>query len=247
MTKFYFDEIAPLVIKAAGAHAVLIGGQAVAVWAEVYGVSLEDGMGFTSGDVDFQGTRADVASAAAVFQTRAHYPTNRPHPDPTNAGSITISLEDGRPLIIQVLHTVAGVDSGEVSATAVPFDTDHGQLRVIHPVLLMEAKVCNAVSNRRDDEHTLRQSRACVVAAARHIQAIAKSDVRQALRLSQRVFRYSRTNLNARKIYTRHQIDPFDAVRPWPELPKQFRETNYPQMLQRLADKRSSSVEPDEA
>jgi hypothetical protein len=64
---------------------------------------------------------------------------------------------------------------------------------------------------------------------------------RVVLNLNERIFRKCRSDESFLALYRRHGIDPFDAVFLDDRLPRQFRDTRYPQMVAALREKREQS------
>jgi len=104
--------------NAQGLSPVLIGGQAVNYWAELY-LDEEAGLAkwrpFTSEDIDFQGERKDVQLIALQLGRRPAYP----HPVEMTAlaGIIPFQL-DGIKSQIEVVRSVPGVPAKLLQETA---------------------------------------------------------------------------------------------------------------------------------
>jgi hypothetical protein len=133
-------------LQDAGWEAVLVGGQAVNVWACHYarGDARWDALRpYTSQDLDYHGGLAEARLAMRVLNAQGELNTGA-DPSP-NAGALTVRLEDGRQLIVDILTGVYGVSAAEVERTAVAWSGTGSlaeiNLRVIHPLLLLEAKV----------------------------------------------------------------------------------------------------------
>ncbi len=129
----------------AGWDAVLVGGQAVNVWACHYDrndPSWRELRPYTSRDLDFHGGLAEAQLAMRVLGAEGTLNTNL-DPSP-NAGVLKVALDDGREVLIDVLTGVYGVSAAEVERTAVDWSGSGAlaglTLRVIHPLLLLESK-----------------------------------------------------------------------------------------------------------
>ncbi len=222
----------------AESEAVLIGGQAVNVWAERYmerASELAREGPFTSKDVDAQGDRALVDVCGRVLNGATYYP---PLDDATNAGYVAVDL-GGRTVGINILVSPYGVPAAQVAETAIPVDVAELELRVIHPVLLMQGKIAN-VSGLRHDPKELRQARASILCAREYVaDLIEEGQVDDAMALIKKIFRFARTGLHVKRAYQMFGLEPFDAITPHPSLPAAFREKNYPQMQEDIAARRA--------
>jgi hypothetical protein len=129
---------------------LLIGGQAVNYWAERY-LTTEPELGklipFTSEDIDFKGTRADVEHIARELNLRATYP---PKVQLTAlAGAIPITLGHLKSNI-EVVRVIPGVKPGSLEALAVEAEWGGKQIRVMDPVSLMACKLRLALTLPQD-------------------------------------------------------------------------------------------------
>lgn len=149
-------------LQAAGWDAVLIGGQAVNLWARHYEEDLPGWLElrpYTSRDLDYHGGLADARLAMKVLRARGRL-NSASEPSP-NAGVLTVRLSDGRELVVDILTGVFGVSATEVERTAVELSGTRSlsglTLRVIHPLLLLEAKAAAlrglSQAGRQDEKH----------------------------------------------------------------------------------------------
>ncbi len=127
-------------------RAIIIGGQAVNLWAMKFAERLPElapYRPYTSRDLDFYGGRVEAKRLLAILGGRGKL-NDGTDPSP-NAAVIEIVLEDRRGLVIDVLTGVFGVSSSELIRTAVAWiPRESGidsELSVIHPLLLLESKL----------------------------------------------------------------------------------------------------------
>jgi hypothetical protein len=132
-------------LQAAGWDAVLVGGQAVNIWACHYERDLpswRELRPYTSNDLDYHGGLAEAKLAMKILGCPGELNTGS-DPSP-NAGVMKVMLPDGREVLLDVLTGVFGLSAAEVERTAVVLSgtgTLAGlTLRVIHPLLLLEGK-----------------------------------------------------------------------------------------------------------
>jgi len=147
---------------------------------------------------------------------------------------------------VNVLTSPYGVKAREALDTALVVDLAGGvSIRVLHPVLCMESRFANIAGLGRTDPKELHQARASIVCAREYIAELAAgSEVRDALALAERVFRFASRGRHARAAFAAHGLDAFAAVTPHPRLPDRFRTTRYPQMCRIIA---TSRVSPEAA
>ncbi len=84
----------------------LIGGQAVALWAERYGLRGDNGEAVTSADIDFWGSRGDLIRMAKALQRKAVFPHE--YEMTVWVGAIPLRIH-GRNTLVEFLHTVPGL------------------------------------------------------------------------------------------------------------------------------------------
>jgi len=147
MESFALADLAAVfrALQAAGWDAILIGGQAVNLWAGHYEEDLpawRELRPFTSRDLDYYGGLAEARLAMRVLHARGQLNTSAA-PSP-NAGVLKVPLAQKGELILDILTGVYGVSAAELERMAVTFSgTGHLSdltLRVIHPLLLLEGK-----------------------------------------------------------------------------------------------------------
>lgn len=224
---------------------VLVGGQALNVWATRYedrANELKNEGPFVSKDADFQGSRSAVEACAKTLGGRFQIATLD---DSTPSFALVIfrdSLDQERQ--IDFLKSVGGVTKhGEVARTSIPIDLGAGiTIKVLHPVLCLESRTYNVVdlASYYANERGLMQLRASVACAREFISDLAEVSARSALRLIERVFRLARSRRGL-AAFTLHGVDVFAAVAPLASLPAKFRDLRYPRIQELLIAKRSKA------
>ena len=144
---------------AQGPFGVLIGGQAVNYWAATVAdpdrlVNLQP---MTSRDLDFFGGPSEARRLADRLGIDGRF-NDGLDPSP-NAAVLTATLEDGRRIVIDVLTTSLGVSGSELLATATTVKAVGADVRVIHPMLLLESKLTclrQLPQRERQDEKHIR-------------------------------------------------------------------------------------------
>lgn len=160
---------------------LLIGGQAVNVWAERYVAvepELESLAPFTSEDIDFQGNNADVKHIATQLGSVAQFPHKIEMT--ALAGIIPIRLGAAR-ANIEVVRNVPGVTNELIEKSALTIDFEGKTVRVINPIALVSAKLHLATTvsqEKRHDVHHLKIMILCARGFLREVLgAIEKQDI----------------------------------------------------------------------
>ncbi len=164
MPGFSPDELAAVFrrLHDEGWDAILVGGQAVNVWACHYEKdqpAWRELRPYTSLDLDYHGGLAEARLAMRILAAQGKLNTSS-DPGP-NAGVLQVPLADGRELVVDILTGVFGVSAAEVERTAVTLSGTGAlsslSLRVIHPLLLLEGKVASLrglpQTRRQDAKH----------------------------------------------------------------------------------------------
>jgi hypothetical protein len=229
---------------------VVIGGQAVAFWADVYRNDLPPALRprpLTSKDLDFAGDKAAVRLAADRLGGQALLATMD---DATpNVGVVSFIDESGTRRAIDFLEVPFGIASAETvirRAQQLEVLTKDGEgtgqvFLVLHPVHTLQSRVANVAAlpggDRPQGLDQLRASIACCRGFTRTV--LSNFGQRPALKLNEEAFRIARS-MHGRRVLERHGIDPFEAVLVDERLPEKFRSRRYPQMREQLHAVRSN-------
>jgi hypothetical protein len=144
--RFELREVASLLCELASADrdAVLVGGQAVGVWATRYvqaARAVGDPATLATKDIDFIGDRSTLrafARQAGVDRVDPQFP-DLDHVVAGQLGIVSVTMPDGHGVNVDVLANLVGVDGKEVQATRVPVTLYRGEaVMVMHPALIME-------------------------------------------------------------------------------------------------------------
>ncbi len=151
-------------LNATGWQAILVGGQAVNIWCARYADSipqLADYQPLVSRDLDFHGGIAEAKLAMKLLNAGGKLNSgNDPSP---NAAVIEVTMAGGQKLLIDILTSIYGVGTSELIRSAVKWTfTEYAHqlnLRVIHPILLLESKLACYRSlpqiGRQDYKHVI--------------------------------------------------------------------------------------------
>jgi len=136
---------------------ILIGGQAANYWANRYVERAKELNGlypFTSRDIDFFGTRADVTKVASAVGLKPHCSTIEA-PDAI-AGYMLPKIR-GVETRVEFLHWVINLSEHEIRKGAIEAAWKGEKIRVISPIYLLQSKIANVavlgLGGRQDAKH----------------------------------------------------------------------------------------------
>ena len=140
---------------------LLVGGQAVNVWALYYADRTVEFAPFVSRDVDVLGDRATLADLAKIAGAKPRFFPLKP---PSNEVGVVIGKDpQGQPLLIEVLRYVHGVTNDELQHPSFIVDLGAAQVRLPSPIALLQAKAANVADLPQADRQD-----------ARHVQILAR-------------------------------------------------------------------------
>jgi len=144
--KYSPHEIRPVLQALAQTKGVIIGGQAVNLWAEHYqqeGPPWMELRPYTSIDLDVLGNRTDVLKCSQTLNAEPFFPT--PSENTANSGKIVTQVE-GSDFEIDFLHTPNGLSPAEVMELARPILFEEIRLKILHPLHCVESKTVNLMT-----------------------------------------------------------------------------------------------------
>ncbi len=149
---------------------VLVGGQAVFVWAQRLGLveaAGSDAGWLASKDIDFEGSAVAARASAKLLGGKARVPSFDHHTPLTAV--VFFDDSDGIERRIDFLGAPLGLDRRDVRDTAVDVEIGTGALSstlwVMHPERVMESRIANVQILGIDDAHALAQLRTSIVIA----------------------------------------------------------------------------------
>jgi hypothetical protein len=136
---------------------LLVGGQAVNLWALYYEARIVELAPFVSRDVDVLGDRDTLKALGKLAGTKPQFFPIRP---PTNEVGVVIAKDgSGQPLLIEVLRYVHGVSNEELCEPVYTMALGETHVRVPGPIALLQAKIANladlAQNGRQDSRHVV--------------------------------------------------------------------------------------------
>jgi hypothetical protein len=196
------------VLQIVGAEMVLIGGQAVAIWAREFAEELNVAEPVLSKDIDFWGDRQTVISLARRLNTKAHLPGRRDFT--LLSGIIRIPIE-GELVSIDVLHAVPGVDEINWDRAATIFNFNSHPVRVLDPISLIASKLHNLRHFDQSDRRDAEQLRLSIRIARIFLARMFNHNVRTGLGYVKRLIEIATLPANQPTLKT-FAIKPLQAV-----------------------------------
>ncbi len=149
------EDFAPLL--ATKEPVLLVGGQAVNVWAMYYATRTAALAPFVSRDVDVLGDRETLEALGKLAGTKPQFFPVKP---PTNEIGVVIAKDQqGLPLLIEVLRYVHGVSNQELREPVYTVALGETYVQVPSPIALLQAKIANvadiAQTGRQDARHVV--------------------------------------------------------------------------------------------
>lgn len=221
---------------------VLVGGQAINIWANLYLSRIEalraEGP-FTSKDVDFLGDKGAVKECARRLNLgKAFFDTPFAREAPINSGVVQYVDDAGVPRRIDFLETLLGVNERDVRKTAARIDIGGQPISVMHPVLCIQGRGPLILHLGRKDELTLKQLRAAILCSREFLgDLVSAQKAREVYGWNEHLFSYALSSEGI-EIYKRYRIDVFKAVLVDDRLDEKFRRLRYPQMRKQVQAKR---------
>ena len=138
------EDFAPLL--ATKEPVLLVGGQAVNLWAMYYETRTTALAPFVSRDVDVLGDRETLEALGKLAGTKPQFFPVKP---PTNEIGVVIAKDhNGLPLLIEVLRYVHGVSNTELREPVYTLAVGETHVQVPSPIALLQAKIANVADCR---------------------------------------------------------------------------------------------------
>jgi hypothetical protein len=230
---------------------VLVGGQALAFWAERYSSRFVLSGPVNSKDIDFGGHRDAAAIAAAKLGGTCM--TAEPFDPSPNSALVEFEDPGGHQRRIDFLRQVFGLDLKEVFDMAIGVDApDQNEttfFRVMHPVHCLEARISNVAGlPGYQTRLALDQAHASILCAREYLRdRLDEGAIRPVLNLNERIYRFAFYNKHASAVLRDYGLDVFDAVLVDERLPHAFRTKRHPQMRSSLEKRRARQEEVERA
>lgn len=221
---------------------VLVGGQAVAIWASRLEDRIADALVDTvaSRDIDLLGNSSDLRHSAALLNARVRVATFE---DRTPLTGVAIFLDpEGHERRLDVMASVYGMNSDDIRRTAIEAELlVEGDRRVplwvMHPERCMESRVHNSTLANKQTDLAWRQLHASILCARAFSELLlderGEAAIHDVLKLNERIFRFAQED-RCSKLAAERGIEAFDAVLDDERLPEKFRTVRLLQMQDRI-------------
>lgn len=231
-------------LKAAGRSGVLVGGQALAVWVDYFGIaaawaSADDAL--ITRDVDFLGDRALAEAVAKAVPARTIFPPRRALT--ALVAQVEILRPDNTCLNVDVIARVVGLDAAAIRRRAVeiefPQSGEKVRFAVMHPVDVLSSRLANLVKPRgRQSPAGVRQLQLAIQVVRQFIARVADEDAAaggqvRALKAIEAVVRLAASNAG-RKARKSYGIDFLDAIPADHIRSGRFQQLRWPRLLAQL-------------
>lgn len=235
-----------LAIEAAGEDAVLIGGMAVNLWANAYGI--ETNIPVFTDDIAFYGDHIAIEEAANRLRAQGEDVTTylATLDDATpNSGKLSIAprTPGDEATGIDFLSRIDGLSTDDIVSRAVPMQVGNATINVLHPILLLENKINNlALYPVKRNPAGVEQARLAIAIARCFLERHAKTEDRRAtLLLLERVARAAGREaacfaFKAFQLSMLNALPDDEALR---EVDTSFAEVRLPQIRAHVADRQA--------
>lgn len=214
-----WSDAAPVVAQASGENTILVGGQSINVWALILGVQLTSPE--LTRDIDFVGSLRDAISASNRITLPNKLYAGSMDDVSVNAAVVAVTFPgrtESTP--VDFLHCLYGVENKDLINNAVTVNMEGaGRFKIIHPVILMEAKMSNLLGIKsKRNEYGVAQAESSILILRAFLEAGIRAgyEARPLLNMLERVIRFSMSKASqfVRKEYGLNTMDaiPVDAL-----------------------------------
>jgi hypothetical protein len=245
---FTRETLVPL-LKAAGRTGILVGGQALAVWVDYFGVGPSLGTdedAVITRDTDFLGDRALVERVAKVLPAKPLFPPRRALT--ALVGQVQIPRPGGTFLNVDVIHKVVGIDAKAIRKRAVKFEFAEGgetiRFSVMHPLDVLRSRLANLakVPDKQTPE-SVRQVRLAIEVARHYIARTTEEGdpadgQKRALKAIEVVAKLARSAAG-RNARDKFGLDFLEAIPEDRITAEKFRKERWPRLLEQVGKRRA--------
>lgn len=128
------------ILRHCGAKALLVGGQALAIWAEYFEVEPSGELSAkVTFDVDFIGSRRVAEALRAALDWHLYLPA--PGDATPQTAKVSMTLPDGGVKQIDFLNAIVGLDTAKIQARAAELELSTGtRIRLLAPLDVLESR-----------------------------------------------------------------------------------------------------------
>lgn len=247
-------------LDAGGEDLVLVGGQALAFWVDLYGLSqLQADVPAISNDVDFLSkSRADTDSVrrlAEAIRGRAIYPNKRALT--ALVGQAVLDVSDEEYVNVDVIFKVVGMEGDTVRKRAVKIvpAPGHSAFMVMHPLDVLHSRLANLhkLRGKQNDKGRMQLALAIDVGReflrgqAREAKAVDTASGRSPIQDYVSAIERLATEDAGRKVAARHGLYVADAIDPLLIPPGPFWTKRWPALKGLMSPQYSGAIRPPTA
>ena len=189
MKKLTFSDVEPIILALSDTDVVLVGGQAIAAWCNIY--NLEMAINAITRDIDFYGGSSAVENAnnkLKIYHSKAYYPDlddNTP-----NSGKISCMLNNDA-IEIDFMYSLTGLSDDEIESSSVTVELQGKAFKILHPWLCLQSKIVNlAVHIGKRDNEGIEQARLSVEIMHAFLVDLVKEDTKSAIKFCEKIFKF---------------------------------------------------------
>lgn len=214
--------------------AVLVGGQALAVWASALRIKPDPPLDpYVTSDIDFLATQVVARQVAKKLDAKVLIPSPDGH---VQVNSAVLVMGDNRTghVLVDFLNQIAGLDTDKVKRRALEIEAFGTVFQVMHPVDCLASRISNLqLLPQKRNEIGLAQTKLAIKIVRTFIEKVMQDgNERHALDLADFVGRLARSR-GAAQVSAEHGINILDAI-PLDVMPAAFREKQWPRVVSRV-------------
>lgn len=216
-----------------GTDAVIVGGQALAYWADYYDIDLFVSDSGVTKDLDVFGNRAHLMQMGLALHVAPQI--QNPRFISALVGTIEIPVGDHLFTNIDVIHTLVGVDRDEVLRNAVKVRVGGFECKMMHPLHVLESRIKNVekIPEKRDAQGINQVAMAIKVVNQYIAQRAIANEEAIALKAIEKVVSFGK--VAAGKMVAKYGLNLIDAI-PFDAIQNEsFQKLRKPQIMLELA------------
>lgn len=232
------------ILLVCGTAALLVGGQALAIWAEFFhieptGVLSEK----VTADADFIAPRAVAERLSVALKWRLYLPNIEESTSQTVR--VAITLPDGGVKQIDFLSSIVGLDTVKVQERASELELPTGvRVRILSPLDVLESRLRNLeILSTKQNEIGVAQAELAIAVVAKYVEFLIATNagVRALLDIVKRVTQIAFDPRLARVCF-KYELSPLTSIPAHRIRSQSFQSKRWPQILTRVEELRQKHI-----